>query len=370
MEARLGKESLCCVNERCKEYGKRGKENLIVRKVYGKDQIRYLRCSSCGEEFSERKGTALYKSKIPESKAVSIIEHLDRKNGVVATAELVKVAKDTVSRLSRVTGEVFSTIHDAMVKNISPIALEFDEKWSFTGKKQKNVTDDDDKERVGDHWDVNCIDPQSKLLVTLVPGKRTLETIQQAVLDAATRLDKDAPLPAIFTDGESAYEQAILNAFGNRYRAARSSNIGRPPNPVIRVPQELVYAQVVKHRQGGKVIEVEIRPIFGKGKLDSVVASLGWKKANTSAIERFNLTDRSRNARKVRKTLNFSRNSLLHDSMSFISALLYNFHHFNRSLNFKTHEGSLLKRTPAMAAGLVHHRFSVLELMRICPIGL
>ena len=370
MEARLSIESLCCVNERCKQYGERGKENLIVRKVYGEDEIRYLRCRSCGVEFSERKGTALYNSKIAESKAVSIIEHLDRKNGVVATAELVKVAKDTVSRLSRVTGEVFSSLHDAMVKDISPTALEFDEKWSFTGKKQKNVTAKDEQEQVGDHWDVNCIDPQSKLLVTLVPGKRTLETIEQAVLDAASRLAMDGPIPAIFTDGESAYQNAILNAFGNRYPSPRSSNIGRPPNPIIRVPQELVYAQVVKHRQGGKVINVEIRPIFGKGKLDSVVAALGWKKANTSSIERFNLTDRSRNARKARKSLNFSRNSLLHDSMSFISALLYNFHHFNRSLNLKSELGSLLKRTPAMAAGLAHRCFSVLDLMRMCPIGL
>lgn len=370
MEARFAIESLCCANEKCKEYGQRGKGNLIVRKVYGEDKIRYLRCNKCGIEFSERKGTALYNSKIPESKAVSIIEHLDRKNGVVATAELVKVAKDTVSRLSRVTGEVFSLLHDAVVRGISPIALEFDEKWSFTGKKQKNVTAQDEQEEVGDHWDVNCIDPQSKLLVTLVPGKRTLQTIQAAVLDAASRLDEDAPLPAIFTDGESAYQDAILNAFGNRYPSPRSSNKGQPPNPIIRVPQELVYAQVVKHRQGGKVIEVEIRPIFGKGRLESVVAVLGWKKANTSAIERFNLTDRSRNARKARKSLNFSRNSFLHDSMSFISALLYNFHHFNRSLNLKSESGSLLKRTPAMVAGLAHSCFSVLDLMRICPIGL
>jgi IS1 family transposase/transposase-like protein len=368
MEARVDLKSLCCLNEECKEYGQKGKENLEVRKQYGRDQIRYLKCKGCGVEFSERKGTSLFNSKIAESKAVSIIEHLDRKQGVVATAELVKVSKDTVSRLNRVAGKVFWKLHDVMVQDIRPKALQFDEKWSFIYKKQKNVLISDYELEVGDHWDCNCIDPQSKLLISLVAGKRTAETISQAVKDAAFRLASDCPIPAIFTDGEDAYKDAILDAFGNRYPAPRSSNKGRPPLPIIRAPQELVYAQVVKHRSGNRVAEVDIRPIFGKGKLDSVVKSLGWNKANTSAIERFNLTDRQRNARKARKSLNFSKQKREHDNQSFINALLYNFHHFHRSLRIKTQQG-IIHRTPAQAAGIVTKRFSVLELLRLNPIA-
>ncbi len=370
MEARADLKNLCCVNPECKMCGQREKDNLMVRKVYGEDHIRYLRCSSCSAEFSERKGTALFNTKIAESKAVSVIDHLDSRNGVTATARLVKVAKDTVSRLNRITGRVFHALHDVLVKDTRPKALEFDEKWSFTGKKQKNVTEADDPREVGDHWDVNCIDPQSKLLLTIVPGPRTAETIAEAVRDAASRIAGDAAKPAIFTDGETAYEEAILQVFGNRYPTPRPSNIGRPPLPIIRVPQDLVYAQVIKHRSGGRVSSVEIRPIFGKGKLDSIVEMLGWTKPNTSAIERFNLTDRSRNARKARKSLTFSRNSRLHDAMSFISGLLYNFHHLNRSLRIKAEDGSWQKRTPAMAAGLATKSFSILELLRLSPIGL
>ena len=66
------------------------------------------------------------------------------------------------------------------------------------------------------------------------------------------------------------------------------------------------------------VQQVEVRPIFGKGKLAQVVADLGWMKANTSAIERFNLTDRMRNARKGRKTLRFSRRTDRHDALSWL----------------------------------------------------
>lgn len=368
MEARVDLKSLCCLNTECKEYGQRGKENLRVRKEYGKDQIRYLRCRSCGEDFSERKGTALFNSKIGEGKVAAIIEHLDRKNGVVATAELVKVAKDTVSRVNRIAGRVFAKLHDVMVQEVRPQVIQFDEKWAFIYKKQKHVSIIDDEFAVGDHWDCNCLDAQSKLLISLIPGKRTAATISETVADAVFRIASDCPLPAIFTDGEDAYINAILDAFGNRYPAPRSNNKGRPPLPIIRAPQALVYAQVVKHRSGNRVAAVEIRPIFGKGKLDSVVASLGWRKANTSAIERFNLTDRQRNARKARKSLNFSKDSRAHDRQSFINALLYNFHHYHRSLKVKTEQG-LIKRTPAQAAGIAAKRFSVLELLRLNPIA-
>ena len=58
-------------------YGQKGQDKLTVRKVYGKDRIRYLRCRSCGEEFSERKNTPLWNSKIGEARAVSVAEPLN-----------------------------------------------------------------------------------------------------------------------------------------------------------------------------------------------------------------------------------------------------------------------------------------------------
>ena len=69
-------DSLACVNVRCELYGQAGQQNLTVRKVYGQDRIRYLRCRACGCEFSERKQTALWNTKVREAKAVAIGEHL------------------------------------------------------------------------------------------------------------------------------------------------------------------------------------------------------------------------------------------------------------------------------------------------------
>lgn len=367
MEPRPDLEQFCCLNEECALYAQKQAKNLVIRKTYGKDHIRYLRCRCCGEEFSERKGTALFNLKISEAKAVAVLDHLDVGCGVVTTAQLVHVCKDTVSRLIRVSGRSSRKIHDCKIQNVSPQAVQCDEKWSYTVKKQRHLTRTDDVTQAGDRWDLNSLDPQTKLLISLVPGSRRIENFEKLMTDTADRLAPDAPKPAFFTDGEPAYEDLILKTFGRYYPVSRTSIKGRPPIPILRVPHDLVYAQVVKTRQNGRVVGVDIRPIFGKSKLPMVLQSLGWQKANTSAIERFNLTDRCRNRRKSRKTLAFSKRARFHDWMSWIAVVRYNLHHPHRSLRLKTADGLWEKRTPAMAAGLADHVFSAIELLRLCP---
>ena len=161
-------------------------------------------------------------------------------------------------------------------------------------------------------------------------------------------------LPAIFTDGERCYKRLILKAFGTVYYK------GRGKLPHYSVPHDLVYAQVIKHRQNGKVAAVETRPIWGKAKLDAVLEKLGWNKVNTSAIERFNLTDRTCNSRKMRKTLRFSKRHWYHDAMSWINLVWYNFHNVHASLGM----------TPAMAAGITQEPFSTKQLLRLNTMAL
>jgi hypothetical protein len=130
----------------------------------------------------------------------------------------------------------------------------------------------------------------TKLVVALEVGERTQEQTMALVKDAQSRLAPGC-LPAIFTDAYEAYPQAILEVFGHRY-------------PVrLRCPQGLIYAQVKKHYQGKRVAWVEIRPIFGKGKLAASLKKLGYQKANSSGVERHHGTSRQRERRKVRKTL-------------------------------------------------------------------
>ena len=91
-------DTLACSNTDCQYYGRPGQGNLMIRKVYGQDGIRLLRCQSCHEEFSERRNTALFNTRVSEAKAEAIIDHLDEGCSVRATSRLTKSAKAPVAR--------------------------------------------------------------------------------------------------------------------------------------------------------------------------------------------------------------------------------------------------------------------------------
>lgn len=129
-------DTLACVNAECQLFRHAGANNLVIRKVYGHDRLRLLRCRSCGEEFSERRGTALFNTKLPEARAEDVINHLGEGCSVRATARLVQVAKETVARLLRVTGRHAERFHNQHVYGLTPRVLEFDEQWSFVKKSR------------------------------------------------------------------------------------------------------------------------------------------------------------------------------------------------------------------------------------------
>ena len=128
--------TLACVNAACQQLRQRGQDNLVIRKVYGHDRMRLLRCRACGKEFSERRGTAFFNTKIAEEKAAAVINHLDEGCSVRATARFVQVAKATVTRLLPVTGRHAQRFHEQHVHGLTPRALEFDEQGRFVKKSR------------------------------------------------------------------------------------------------------------------------------------------------------------------------------------------------------------------------------------------
>lgn len=106
----------CCLNSDCPDHGVRGGENLSVCGRYGKDDsIRFLRCRSCGDRFSERKGTPLFRSHLAKDKAVAVLDHLAEGCGVRQTERLVGVHRDTVTRYTRKAGDHARAAHDELV---------------------------------------------------------------------------------------------------------------------------------------------------------------------------------------------------------------------------------------------------------------
>jgi transposase-like protein len=105
----------CCQNPRCFRYGERNAGNLSVCARYGKQHTRLLYCSACKGRFSERKGTAFFRSNLPDDTVQSILAHLADGCGIRPTARLVGVHRDTVLRLAKVAGQHAHDAHDELV---------------------------------------------------------------------------------------------------------------------------------------------------------------------------------------------------------------------------------------------------------------
>lgn len=109
-------KNFCCQNAACSDYGKRDHGNLRVCFRNGPNkERRVLACRTCQYRFSERKGTALYRCKLPEEKALSVLQHLQESCGVRQTSRLVRVNKNTVVRLAVVAGQHAQEVHDEVV---------------------------------------------------------------------------------------------------------------------------------------------------------------------------------------------------------------------------------------------------------------
>jgi IS1 family transposase len=231
-------------------------------------------------------------------------------------------------------------------------------------KKQKRC-EAQEQEEAGDMWDHTAIAADSKLVVSVVVGKRIPELTRALVHDAKSRL-RSGYLPAIFTDAYDGYETAILAAFGRRYPRPRHGGRGGSPNPLIRWPQGLAYGQVKKSYKRGQVERVDVRVIRGKARRTHVLYLPGYKQINTSVVERHNGTSRLRNRRKVRKTLTFSKARRYPCWMSWLSGTLYNFCRAHGSWKV-TQDTQVNQRSPAMAAGLANYIWTTREWF-LCPI--
>lgn len=246
--------------------------------------------------------------------------------------------------------------------------MQFDEKWAFVGKKEKHCQPDDPADaRQGDNWDHVAFDPEHRLVVSVVPGKRTTQKLQELVNDFKART-QGRVMNLITTDDYSAYETVLLEAYGVEVRPGRTGKPGRPKKPYRAPLPEVNYATVHKTRKKGRVVKIDYRVVFGTmaAVMAALALSLVSKAINTAFMERDNGTDRNRNGRKVRKTYCFSKDWQVHDSVTYFTMYTYNFCWPVRTLRIQDSDGNWQQRTPAMAAGLTDHVWSLWEWLT-CP---
>lgn len=214
-----------------------------------------------------------------------------------------------------------------------------------------------------------ALDAESRLVLTVVPGARVAENVE-AVVEDVKRRTGGRPMDLITSDEHRPYKEAILQAYGVE---ATTTPSGRPvyaPHKVA--PPSLCYATVHKTRRLGRVAEIVIRLVFGTAALlaEAIRASAVSRAVNVSFLERQHLTDRHRNARKRRKTYCFSKKWEAHEAATYFTLYSYNFCWPVRTLRVRSPDRPWQKRTPAMAAGLTDHVWSLAEWLKFPTVKL
>lgn len=305
--------------------------------------------------LSERKNTALFGTKISEQKAVSVAEHLSEGVSTKGTSRLVGVSAEAIRRLRTNLGDYARDFHDEYVQEIEAPAVQMDERYGYVGSKGEPF------------WEATALEPQSRLLIGFVGGRRDERLIKELMQTTKNKLCDPSDL-VLMSDGHRSYESLFASVFGQPYRLARQGDRGRFPKLRHRINRDLAHLQVIKHRHRGRVVEVSARVAHGSHKrVNRELERLAYKAPNLSAIERQNGTARRMNAYLVRRSLAFGRTEKGREALGWFSTVIYNFCRTQRQLRQKlsVSEGRrrYQQRTPAMAAGLTGLIWTVADVL-------
>lgn len=297
----------------------------------GTQRCQRYRCNSCQKTFSDIPYRPLGRIKTPLAKAARIVNLLVEGTGVLATARLTGVHKNTVQAVAAVAGSKCAFFLDQRVRNVTFPFVQVDEFFCFVGCREKNNrTEDPERGRQSIFLGV---DADSKFIINWVIGKRTAGTIEKYMQDLKLRVKTPFQLT---TDGYELFEDEVLWAFYG----------------------EAGYGQVTKkfiHPKGTKTAEgryeaSRVKTIYKR----HVFGHVFFDKISTSYIDRTHLSLRLFNRRLTRLTLGFSKK---------LEYLKYSIALSIAHFNFCRVHHSLKGQTPAMAAGLTDCIWSIEDLL-------
>jgi IS1 family transposase len=268
---------------------------------------------------------------LPFEKRLCVLAALVDGNSVRATSRMTEVHQDTISRFALSMGTGAQHLHDRLVRDLSCTLIEVDEQWSYVQKKQARVDPVKDSPDHGDAWTWVAIDRNSRLAVAFYVGKRGEESAQAFTDDLRARL---VTMPQITSDGLSAYVGAIGSSFG----------------PGVDYGQTVKNYRHGSHRGPDHRYEPARDPFVTKR---VVFGDPDMKRATTAHVERNNLTMRHVNGRLRRLCLAFSKKLDNHRAAAALGFAWYNFGHVVKTLRV----------TPAMAAGVTDHVWTIEEFM-------
>ena len=227
-------------------------------------------------------------------------------------------------------------------------------------------------------WVWVAMDPESKLLLAIDVGSRTLALAQCVVHQVAQVLAPDCA-PLFLTDGFCEYMTALLTHYGHWVHPPRQRTQGPAPKPRWMPRPQLLYAQVVKTVRRRRLVRVQHRVVFGTLEaIQQVLTACGWQ-INTAFIERVNLSIRQHVAAVGRRVTTLCKGEDGMRQQLVLYHVYYNFCLPHASLRvplpqpLPTNGMGSAKQwrpcTPAMAAGLTDHVWTLREvlLFRVPP---
>jgi IS1 family transposase/transposase-like protein len=366
-------DTLYCPNRHCRYYGRPFHQGLLVKNGATRGQKQAL-CRACGRSIALNTGTAYFELDAPPARFETAIRALAEGNSLRATGRIVQIDKDTACAWLHRAASHCRLMMLSLWQNLPLTECQLDELWSFVHTKEQNLlTAKLVCETYGDAWIWLAFAPVWRLVVAFVVGKRT-QASANLLLERVAHVT-DAHIPFFTSDQLAEYRTALLHVYGEWYQPARNGNRGRYPARRRRAPADLLYAQVVKQRERGTVVAVTTKTVFGD--TDAITARLRTSSAstmiNTSFIERENFTLRQRNRRLTRRTSGFSKDVTWLEKQLWL-ALAYD--HLvlphdslrQRLISPEPTRGSGSARrwcaiTPAMAAGLTDHVWTMSELL-------
>ena len=366
-------KTLYCPNKSCKYYGIPFQSGKMVKNGTCHGQPQAL-CKGCGSSVVLNYATAYYGL---ESDAVifeTAVRALAEGNSIRATGRIFEIDKDTVCDWL-----IRASLHCRSVvlyfwNQLHVDECQLDELWSFVHTKEAHLPCAKIYcESFGDAWVWLAFDPISRLVVAFVIGKRTQENAN-LLLDRVKDVT-DAHIPFFTSDQLPEYDDALLHTYGVWVQPERNGTRGRHPQPRLVPVDDLLYAQVVKIRENGRMKEVKTKIIFGKPEViaEKLANSPVSNTINTSFVERDNLTQRQSNRRLTRKTNGFSKKISWFEKQLWLSTAYYHFvlPHYGLRQQLDAQEptkGSGTPKkwkpvTPAMAAGITDHVWTTSELL-------
>jgi hypothetical protein len=276
-----------CPNPDCRYHGGVGWGNLRANGHPNGGPWRQLLCVACRRSFLETLGTIFHGKRASVELIVRVIACLAEGLGIRGTARVFEVDPNTVLQWLVEAADQLQAFSRHVLHDVRVRQVQLDELFALLSAVQDGeVSGAEALARLerAPQWVWVAMDPESKLLLALDVGDRTLAMAQRFVHHVTQVLAPDCA-PLFLTDGFRESMTALLTHFGHWLQPERRQAHGPAPKPRWMPLPQLLYAQVVKTVRRRRLVRVSHRVVFGTLEaVEQVLAACGWQ-INTAFVE-------------------------------------------------------------------------------------